>query len=161
MLRIIDKMPANFIYLGFIALLFPKAKIIHSVRDGMDTCLSNYFTCFHSSSEHTYNLHTLGKYYQEYRRLMKHWETSLPLNIYPIEYEKLVIDPETEIRKLLGFLELGWEENCLSFNEQKRTVRTASSWQVRQPIHTGSVNKWKHYEKHLTPLLNSKIHKIV
>ncbi len=149
---IINKMPTNFIYLGFIALLFPKARIIHCVRDGMDTCLSNYFTCFHSPSKHTYHLQILGEYYAEYCRIMKHWQTVLPLRLLPIEYEKLVSDPEPAIRRLLDFLELEWDDACLSFNKQKRVVQTASSWQVRQPIHTGSVKKWKHYEAYLAQL---------
>ena len=151
---VVDKMPANFIYLGFIARLFPNAKIIHCVRDRMDTCLSNYFTYFANGNEYSYNLTALGKYYIEYERLMKHWKEHLPIKILDVQYETLVGNQEAEVKRMLEFLDLDFEEQCISFYEQRGNVKTASVWQVRQPITTASVNKWKHYEKHLKPLMD-------
>ncbi|MCP5061190.1 MAG: tetratricopeptide repeat protein [Ignavibacteriae bacterium] len=150
---VLNKMPANFIYLGFISRLFPNTKIIHCVRDKMDTCLSNYLTYFASGNEQSYHLTTLGKYYMEYEKIMSHWSKNLPVKIIDVEYEKLVSNSEHEIRNILEYLDLEWEESCILFNKQKTNIKTASTWQARQPINTRSVKRWKNYEKHLKPLI--------
>lgn len=151
-LRVVDKMPHNFEALGLIALLFPQARIIHCKRDPMDNCMS-IFT-HHFSESHGYNtsLEKLGLYYQEYNRLMDHWKTALPLKIFEVQYEGMIADQEGMTRKMIEFLGLEWDDACLNFHETERSVQTISRWQVRQPIYTTSVKRWKHYEKHLGPL---------
>jgi len=151
-LRVVDKMPHNFEALGLIALLFPHARIIHCKRDPMDNCMS-IFT-HHFSETHGYNtsLEKLGLYYCEYNRLMDHWKTALPLNIFEVQYENMIADQEGMTRKLIDFLGLEWDDACLDFHQTERSVLTLSRWQVRQPIYTTSVKRWKHYDKHLGPL---------
>lgn len=151
-LRIIDKMPHNFEYLGLIAVLFPKARIIHCTRDPMDNCVSCFVTKF--SGNHGYNtdLRQLGLYYREYRRLMDHWRRVLPLPMLEVDYQEMIADQETQSRRLIDFLGLDWDPACLNFHETERSVQTASRWQVRQPIYKTSVKRWKDYEKHLGPL---------
>jgi hypothetical protein len=151
-LRIVDKMPHNFQYLGLIAILFPKARIIHCTRDPMDNCVSCFTQSF--TGHHGYNtdLRQLGLYYREYRRLMDHWRRVLPIPMLEIDYEEMVADQETQSRRLIDFLGLDWDPACLNFHETDRSVQTASRWQVRQPIYKTSVKRWKDYEKHLGPL---------
>jgi tetratricopeptide (TPR) repeat protein len=151
-LRISDKMPLNFQYLGFIATILPASRIIHCRRDPLDTCLSLYFQHFADDQPYAYNLEHLGLYYRAYERLMDHWRKTLPLRVHDIVYEDLIARPEEEIRKLIAFCGLPWDERCLAFHETDRAVRTASLWQVRQPIHTKSVGRGRHYEAHLAPL---------
>lgn len=151
-LRVVDKMPHNFEALGVIALFFPNARIIHCKRDPMDNCMS-IFT-HHFSEAHGYNtsLEKLGLYYREYNRLMGHWKTALPLEIFEVQYEHMIADQEAVTRKLIDFLDLEWNDACLNFHETERSVQTISKWQVRQPIYTTSVKRWKQYDKHLGPL---------
>jgi hypothetical protein len=151
--RAVDKLPHNFLWLGFIHLCFPNAKIIHCRRSPLDTFISafqNEMSEFHSYS---YDQVRYGEYYVEYLRLMDHWKVTMPGNIYESQYEALTKNPEVEIRKILNFLGLPWEEACLKFNERGATVRTFSHLQVRNPINTGSVARWRNYEKHLAPLI--------
>lgn len=150
--RVTDKLPFNFMHLGVIALLFPNAKIIHCRRDPMDNCLSCYFTSFAEQIGFANRLDTLGRYYVDYDRLMRHWREVLPVEIFDLQYEDLIGDTETQIRKLLDHCDLDWEDACLSFYDTQRGVRTPSRWQVRQPIYTGSVQRWRNYESHLQPL---------
>lgn len=150
--RVTDKLPFNFMHLGVIALLFPNAKIIHCRRDPMDNCLSCYFTSFAEQIGFANRLDTLGRYYLDYDRLMRHWRDVLPVQIFELQYEKLIEDTEEQTRSLLNYCELDWEDACLSFYETQRGVRTPSRWQVRQPIYTGSVQRWRNYEQHLQPL---------
>ncbi len=156
-LRITDKMPHNFTNLGLIATMFPNARIIHCMRDPVDNCLS----CFqqHFQMPHTYStdLSDVGHHYRLYRRLMAHWRKVLPQNLYEVQYEELVADQERVSRELIAFLGLDWDDACLNFNRQQRHVKTASVWQVRQPIYTGSVKKWKMYEPYIEPLLDELI----
>ncbi|MEE9596336.1 MAG: sulfotransferase, partial [Acidiferrobacterales bacterium] len=154
-LRVSDKMPANFHHLGFIAILFPKARIVHCLRDSLDTCLSNYFQNFAKGVEYAYDLSDIGAYYRQYERLMAHWRKVLPLSMYEIQYEELVADADRKTRELIDFLDLEWDERCLSFHRTRRPVQTVSSWQVRQPIYTRSVHRWRNYEKFLGPLKDS------
>ena len=153
--RVTDKMPSNFIHLGLIALLFPKARIIHCRRHPADTCLSCYFQNFSLPLRFAYDLRDLGYYYRQYERLMTHWREVLPLPIHDIEYEALIADPEKESREIIAYCGLDWDAACLRSHEHKRTVDTASVWQVRQPIYNSSVEKWRAYEKHLGPLLDA------
>jgi hypothetical protein len=153
--RVTDKMPTNFFYLGMIALLLPKARIIHCRRDPLDTCLSCYFTNFRNRPAHACDLEDLGIYYRHYQRLMEHWQGVLPLEILEVRYEDLVEDLPAQTRRLLDFCGLPWDERCLRYYENQRPVQTSSVWQVRQPIYTTSIGRWRHYEKYLQPLLDA------
>ncbi len=153
--RITDKTPGNVFHLGYISAIFPNARVIHCVRDPIDTCLSCYSQNFDSAISFAYNLADIGAFYNEYRRAIAHWKDILDLPIYDVVYEDLVADPEPEMRGLVEFLGLEWDLRCLEFHKQHRTVHTASNDQVRRPLYTSSVAKWKRYEKHLTPLLDS------
>lgn len=148
-----DKMPHNFLHLGFIKQLFPNARIVHCVRDVRDTCFSCYTYDFNGEHPYAYDLETLGEYFLRYRRLMKHWEDVLEMPIYNLSYERLISDQEQEIRKLIGFCGLEWNERCLEFHESRRLVLTSSYDQVRRPIYSSSVGRWKHYERHIQPLI--------
>ena len=148
-------MPSNFIHLGLIALLFPNSRIIHCRRIPADTCLSCYFQNFGLPLRFAYDLRDLGHYHRQYERLMAHWKAVLPLPIHDIEYEALIADPEKASREIIAFCGLEWDEACLRPHEHKRTVDTASVWQVRQPIYNSSVEKWRAYEKYLGPLLDA------
>jgi tetratricopeptide (TPR) repeat protein len=150
--RITNKTPLNFLQLGLISLLFPNAKVIHCRRNPMDTCLSCYMTHFNTGHEFARNLAHLGHFYRQYERLMMHWKRTLDVAILDVVYEETVADPEGQSRRMVEFLELPWEEKCLRFYDTKRAVVTASVQQVRQPIYNTSVQRWKHYEKHLGPL---------
>jgi hypothetical protein len=150
-IRVIDKMPQNFLYLGLIALLFPKARIIDCRRDPLDVCLSCYFQNF-SGVEFAWSLEDLGTYHAEYERLMAHWKQVLPLRIMEVQYEDLVARQEAVSRELIAFCGLEWQDRCLAFHENRRPVRTASAAQVRRPMYASSVGRWKHYAAHLEPL---------
>jgi hypothetical protein len=150
--RVVDKMPLNFLRVGLIATLLPNARIIHTRRDPMDTCVSCYFQHFARGFHFSYDLANLGRYYREYERLMAHWHTVLPGRILDVQYETLIADQEAGIRKIIEFCGLEWDARCLAFHETDRQVRTASFWQVRQPLYASSVGRWRHYEKHLGPL---------
>jgi tetratricopeptide (TPR) repeat protein len=150
--RVVDKMPHNFELLAFISLILPNARIVHCRRDAMDNCVS----CFtHNFSEaHGYNadLAKLGEYYRQCDRLMRHWRQVIPLRLHDMPYEETVADLENRTRGLIRFLDLEWDQACLRFHETERTVKTPSRWQVRQPIYTTSVKRWKLYGKALDPL---------
>jgi Flp pilus assembly protein TadD len=149
-----DKMPGNYQHLWLIPLMLPNARIIHCMRDPMDTCFSCYTLRFTSGHEYCYDLRTLGRTYLRYRRLMKHWHDVLPSGrILDVRYEDVVASAEREVRRMLEYLGLPWSPACLSFYETERPVRTASAAQVRKPIYSSSLARWKHFEKHLVPLL--------
>ena len=152
-LRVTDKMPSNFLRLGLIAQLFPQARVIHCVRDAMDTCLSCYFQhLVGSENTYCYDLQDLGAYYRQYQRLMGHWQQVLDLPILEVRYEDIVADQERMTRELLDFCGLQWDERCLHFNETGRFSGTASYDQIRQPLYNNSVSRWRHYATHLGPL---------
>ncbi len=153
--HITDKMPDNYSEVGMIHLCLPNSIILHSVRDPVDTCLGCYKQIFGTGHETTYDMTLMGKTYVLYRRLMEHWSRVLPGRVVDVVYEKLVADPETEIRRLLAACSLPWDDACLRFHENPRTVSTASSNQVRQPIYKSSLQRWRRYEKHLGPLLEA------
>jgi hypothetical protein len=152
-LHITDKMPGNYLFLGLIALLLPEAKIIHCVRSPLDTCWSIYKKLFSHGHQYAYDLRELGQYYLQYQTLMQHWRRVLPGRFLEFGYEELVADQEGRTRRLLEFCGLGWHQDCLHFERNRRAVHTASSIQVRQPLHDRSIGLWKHYEQGLQPLL--------
>lgn len=151
---ITDKMPHNFRHLGVIHLMLPNAKIIHAMRDPMDSCFSSFALRFKEGHEYSYDLRTLGRHYQRYRQLMDHWHSVLPAGrILDVRYEDTVADLEGQARRLLEYIGLPWDPACLNFYENKRVVSTASVTQVRKPIYSSSVARWKRFEKHLGPLI--------
>ena len=152
--RITDKMPANFLFIGLLHVMLPNARIIHVRRDPVDTCLSCFIQHFTSGQDYSYDLVELGRYYADYTRLMHHWRDVLPAEaMLEIQYEDLVSHQETEARRLIGFCGLDWDDACMRFHLGNQAIHTASVTQVRQPIYTSSVKRWKNYEKHLAPLL--------
>ncbi len=150
--RITDKMPHNFLNIGYIRKALPNAKIIHCRRDPMDNCLSIFKQEFAGSLSFAYDQEELGRYYLLYEDLMRHWHEAMPGIIYDIQYEELVADQESQTRKLLEYCGLPWDDACLSFHKTERRVATASFTQVRQPIYRDSVQLWKRYERQLEPL---------
>ncbi len=150
--RITDKLPGNYLRLGLIALLLPRARIIHCRRDPLDTCFSCFFQNFGRNQPLFADLRKLGTVYRQYERLMSHWRRVLRIRMLDVHYEDLVRNQEGESRRLLEFCGLPWDDRCLAFHRTQRAVNTASFWQVRQPIYASSVGRWRHYERHLTPL---------
>ncbi len=155
--RVVDKASVNSDYLGLIHTVFPNARIIRMLRDPMDTCLSCYFQHFSTAMRFTMDLYDLADYYRVNQRLMNHWCSVLPAGtILEVPYEELVVDQEAWTRKILDFLGLEWDERCLSFHETRRSVNTASAWQVRQKMYTQSAGRWRNYEKFIGPLKGLK-----
>jgi len=152
-LRVVDKNPLNFRNLGFISRLFPKARIIHCTRDPRDTGLSNYFRRFPLHLDYSFDLHNIGHYYRQYTRLMEHWRSIPNLALLEVSYEQVIRNTEPVARRMLDWLGLEWSERCLAPHTNPCAVETASQWQVRQPIYRHSLGRWRHYEKHLAPLM--------
>jgi Tfp pilus assembly protein PilF len=153
---ITDKLPGNYCHLGLIHMMLPNSKIIHAMRDPMDTCFSCYALRFTHGHEYCYDLGALGRQYLRYSKLMKHWHNVLPPDrILDVRYEDIVADPEREARRMLDYLGLTWDSACLRFHENRRAVHTASVTQVRKPIYSNSVARWKYFEKYLGPLLET------
>ena len=151
--RIVDKMPHNFERLGLIATLLPGARVIHCERGPLDTCVSIFMNALHEKHGYSSSLENLGLYYRQYDRLMNHWKSVLPLRILTVRYEDVIGDIENSARRLIDFLDLEWNDACLNFHETERSVRTLSRWQVRQPVYSSSVGRWKRYEARLGPLI--------
>jgi len=151
--RITNKMPDNFLKIGLIKTLFPKARIIHCQRNALDTCASIFLNYFTQSNEYSFDLIEIGQYYLDYLRLMVHWHSLFPSEIFDVQYEELVMNQESVSHQLIEYLGLGWDVKCLEFHKNKRAVRTASNLQVRQPMYNNSINRWKRYEEHLEPLI--------
>ena len=151
--RVVDKLPINFLYLGLIALLYPGARVIHCKRDPRDTALSCYFQNFVHSHAWSCDLAHIGVYYRAYLDVMAHWSRVLPLPILNISYEDVVHDQEGKSREMIDFLGLDWDPDCLNFYVNDGPVRTASKWQVRQPIYTRSLERWRDYEDFLSPFI--------
>jgi tetratricopeptide (TPR) repeat protein len=149
--RMTDKLPENFFHLGLIALVFPNARILHCRRHPRDNAVSIFSEIFPGIMRYSYDLFTLGAFYQQYQRLMTHWDTVLPGRITHIDYESLVSNPEEGIRSIIAATGLEWDDHCLRFHEHTRRVSTASDLQVRQPMHTRSIGRWKHYADYLKP----------
>jgi len=152
--RITDKLLINFLYAGLIHLALPNARIIHTRRDPADTCLSCFTKLFSVGQYFSYELGELGRYYRAYQRLMDHWRSVLPSRVLiEVDYEAVVADPETQVRRLLAHCGLDWDPACLDFHHSERAVRTASAVQVRQQIYGQSVGRWRKYAPFLQPLL--------
>jgi tetratricopeptide (TPR) repeat protein len=155
---VIDKMPSNYYFAGLIHLALPNAKIIHCIRDPVDTCVSCFSKLFPSPLHQTctYDLGELGRYYRRYEQLMEHWRRVLPAGrILDVRYEDVVTDLEAQARRIISHCGLPWNDRCLSFHETDRPVRTASAAQVRQPIYKHAIGRWRVYEQHLGPLLDA------
>ena len=148
----IDKMPNNFVHIGLIHLILPNAKIIDARRNPMDCCFSCYKQLFGSGQGFTYSQNRIGNYYLDYIKIMNHWDKVLPGKVHRVIYENMIEDTENEIRRLLHYCGLDFEDNCLNFYKTKRTVRTPSSEQVRQPIYKKGIGHWKNFEPWLTDL---------
>jgi hypothetical protein len=147
-------MPANYMALGLIPLMLPNAKIIHVKRNPVDTCVSCFTRLFNRHQDATYDLSELGRHYMNYVRLMEHWRSILPDGTFiEVQYEDIVADMEGQARRLIDYVGLPWDKACLDFHKNERSIRTASVTQVRQPIYASSVERWRHYEAYLQPLL--------
>jgi hypothetical protein len=151
----VDKLPFNIFYLGFIAKAFPNARIVHVKRNPMDSCFAMYKMVFTWAYKFSYTLEGLGSFYPAFIRLVDHWRETLGARMIEVEYEKLVTDQENQTRMLLERLGLEFEEACLNFHENTTAAFTASAVQVREQVHTRSVNRWRNYSKQLQPLRDS------
>jgi tetratricopeptide (TPR) repeat protein len=151
-LRIVDKMPANYMHLGLLATLFPQAKFVHCRRDLRDVAVSCWMTHFREVRWANDPRHIASRFH-EHQRIMEHWRKVLPAPLLDLDYEETVADPEGVARRLVAWCGLAWEPACLEFQQTKRPVRTASAVQVRQPVYRTSVGRWKHYQQALAPLL--------
>ncbi|HZO21170.1 MAG TPA: sulfotransferase [Steroidobacteraceae bacterium] len=150
--RFTDKMPLNYLYCGLIHRALPNARIVHVTRHPMGSCYAMFKTLFKEGYPFSYDLGDLAKYYAGYRRLMQHWNATLPGVIHEISYERLIAAQETETRRLLEACGLGWQEACLEFHRNPTATTTASAAQVRQPLYDSSVMQWRHYEEQLVGL---------
>jgi tetratricopeptide (TPR) repeat protein len=148
-----DKNPNNFVHVGLLHLILPKAKIINARRHPLDSCFGSYKQLFAQGQQFCYDLVEVGEYYLQYQRLMDHWHEVLPGKVLDVQYEEVVADLEGQVKRILEYCELDWEESCLRFHETSRSVKTASSEQVRRPIYSSAVNTWRHYEHHLDALI--------
>lgn len=154
--HVTDKTPANFYFAGLIHLALPNARIIHTIRNPIDTCLSCFSKLFTAEQNYTYDLAELGRYYRCYAKLMAHWKRVLPEGrILDVHYENVVSDLEGEARRLIAYCGLEWDPRCLSFQDNERPVQTASAAQVRQPIYKNAIGRWTVYREFLTPLLTA------
>lgn len=150
--RISDKQPLNFFHLAFAALLFPNARVIHCRRDARDHALSIWMENFNPDQRYATDFDDLAFFISQKRGLMAHWSTALPLKILDVQYEDVVADLEGQARRLIAFLGAPWDERCLNFHQQERAVQTPSRWQVRQPIYSNSVGRWRTYVPYLPEL---------
>jgi len=148
-----DKMPTNLFFLGFLHAMLPNARIIHCLRDPLDTCVSCFTHLFSNGNHFTYDLAELGGYFRLCERLMGRWQELFPECLFALRYESLVAAPEAVTAALLRFCALPWHDGCLAFHETDRPVKTASAVEVRRPIHTGSIGRWRRFQPHLVPLL--------
>jgi len=148
----IDKMPNNFAHIGLIHLALPRARIIDARRHPLGCCFSGFKQHFARGQHFTYSLEEIGRYYRDYVELMAHFDEVLPGRVHRVIYEAMVDDTEAEVRRLLVYCNLPFEDQCLRFYETERAVRTASSEQVRQPIFRDGMDHWRHYEPWLDPL---------
>ena len=148
----IDKMPNNFPLVGFIHSILPNAKIIDARRHPLDACTGNLRQLYARGQTFSYDQTDIGEYYLQYQRMMDHWDEVLPGVVLHVQYEEVVADLETQVRRILQYLQLPWEDSCLNYHQSDRAVRTASSEQVRQPIYTSGIGYWRHYDSQLEEL---------
>ncbi len=153
--RVVDKHMGMERTLGLISRMFPGATVIHCLRDPIDSCLSSYFQNFGTNVNYSRDLRMLGEQYVAHRKMMDHWGEVLDLKIMPNRYEEMVADFEPRARGLIEHIGLDFHEDCLRFHESKAFVTTASSVQVRSPIYQSSKQRWRHYEKHIGPLIEA------
>jgi tetratricopeptide (TPR) repeat protein len=144
-----DKRPDNFLHIGLIKRLFPAARILHTVRNPLDNLLSLYFLQLDPRMSYAHDLGDAAHWYLQYQRLMAHWQALYPRDILEVNYERLVADPRPAIERILRFCGLPWQDECLDFHRQPSVVKTASVWQVRQPLYRRSLERWRNYERHL------------
>ncbi|MDH3751663.1 MAG: sulfotransferase, partial [Gammaproteobacteria bacterium] len=147
--KFIDKMPNNFMHVGLIHLMFPNAKVIDARRHPMACCFSGFKQLFADGQEFTYGLDDIARYYKSYVKLMEHWDEVLPGKVLRVHYEHVVADAERQVRRMLDYLDVPFEEACLNFHQTDRSVRTPSSEQVRQPIYKGALEQWRNFEPYL------------
>ena len=150
-----DKNPNNFVHIGLLHLILPNAKIINARRHPLDSCFGSYKQLFAAGQPFTYDLVEIGEFYLQYQRLMDHWRNVLPGKVLDVHYEEVVADLDGEVRRVLDYCGLDFEDSCLKFHETERSVKSASSEQVRKPIYSSSVNLWRLYEEHLWPLIET------
>lgn len=148
--RITDKKPDNYLVIGLIKRMFPDARIVHTIRNPLDTCISVFFQ--HINRPYASDLGDTAHYFRQYRRLMAHWKSLYGQDILDFDYDGFVRDPKPATERLLAFCGLAWNDNCLQFHRAKNAVKTASVWQVRQPLYNRSSGRWSHYEAHLKEL---------
>jgi hypothetical protein len=148
----IDKMPNNFMHLGLIKLILPNAKIIDARRAPMACCFSGYKQLFAEGQDFSYDLDDISRYYKAYLKLMAHWHEVLPNFVLQVNHEEVVDDLQTQVTRMLGFCELEFEQACVNFHKTKRTIKTPSSEQVRQPIYKSATEQWQHFEPYLSTL---------
>ena len=152
--RITDKAPGNFLRVGLIRLILPNARIIHTLRDPVETCVSCFSKLFASGVTFSYDLAELGRHYRGYRELMTHWQSVLPAGaMLDVSYEAVVDNLEEQARRMIDFCGLRWDDRCLRFHETDRPIATSSNVQVRRPLYRSSLARWRRYEAHFEPLL--------
>jgi hypothetical protein len=144
-----DKLPNNFPLVGFLHLILPNAKVINTRRHPLDSCLGGYKQLFAKGQSFTYDIEDLSHYYEHYDAMIQHWHNVLPGKVLDVHYEETVTNLEWQVRRILEHCGLPFEESCVRFHETRRAVKTASSEQVRQPIYTGALGKWRKYDAHL------------
>jgi len=150
--RFVDKLPSNFLYLPLILKALPNAKIVHLVREPMDACFASFKQLFADAYPHSYDQQEMARHFARYHRLMATWRERFPGRFFDIRYEDVARDLEPSARALIDYLELPWEDACLAFHEQDGAVATASAIQVREPAHTRSIGRWRHYQAELAPM---------
>jgi hypothetical protein len=150
--HVTDKRPDNFLYLGLVKCLFPEARIVHTLRHPLDNCLSIWFLHLDHGMGYALDLSDIAHYYLQYRRLMAHWKSLFGADILDFDYDVLVREQRSSVASLLDFCGLDWHEGCMEFQRADRAVKTASVWQVREPLYQRSSGRWRNYERHLAPL---------
>lgn len=151
-LRFVDKMPENFLYVGFIHAIFPNAKIIDARRHPLDACVSNLKQLYARGQNFCYDQTEMGEYYLQYQRVTDHWDDVLPGRVLRVQYEDTVGDFETQVKRILGYLELPWEDDCMRYYQNSRAIQSASSEQVRLPIYSGGIGNWSYFDTDLEEL---------
>jgi hypothetical protein len=154
-LKITDKLPGNYLYVGLFKGLFPQGRVIRCRRDPLDVALSIYFQYFTQGHDYSWDLDDIAHQYGQYERVMQHWMTLFPGSILEVDYDDTINDFEMVARRLIGYCDLPWNDVCLEFHRTRRDVKTASNWQVRQPIYKTSLGRWKHYRHHIETLIET------
>ena len=150
-----NKSPGNYAFIGLILWIFPRARVIYCRRDPREIGLSCYEQNFRSGLSYAYNLEHFAFAYKQHHRIMEHWLDVAPVDIHIVDYERMVSEPEVIARGMVEYCELEWDPQCLDTSKVTRPIETASVWQVRQPINTGSLGKWKRYERQLQPMIEA------